>query len=397
MAHLTLADQYERIVARCGTRSSTPSHHDDDDDNNNNNNNNKNGRRTNNCDYTYWRNQDLLEKRLLGIVDDADDSYCANTSSNDDDDGEESQQVVGVQVEVSAVDGDDDAVHAEVAPTSPTTASLASPRRKLQPKQNQHVTTYNPLGIGPLSLPNNLDGQWSLIATGAVLAISAIALSMYLSGGLATSATAAAALSSSCTPAATGGVDKFQWFVRGGGSAATYSYMYTAAASRVSVGLGAILRHLRVTCSPPTVATYVTKRAIPSALRMLKKMAIMEVWRRVWILTFHQMSRGTKQLSRGTVHVYQTYTPFWIRRGLQSMFKSTVQKAVHGTVGSWVGMAAGGASDFVAGMLSTQMEAVVQEAAEEMVEAVVRDTVEEAVETACGGAVEAAIIAIGSD
>ena len=109
-------------------------------------------------------------------------------------------------------------------------------------------------------------------------------------------------------------------------------------------------------------------------------MAIMEVWRRVWIFTFHQMSAVAKKVSRGTVHMYKRYMPLWIRRGLQNVFKSTVQKAVHGTVGSWVGMAAGGASDFVAGVLSAQ-EAAVQEA------------VEDAVGTACGSVMEA----IGSD
>ena len=175
------------------------------------------------------------------------------------------------------------------------------------------------------------------------------------------------ALSSSCTP------DKFHWLFRGGGAACNTATSYMQAAS---VGLGAIQRHLH----PPTVATFLTKRAIPSALRMLKKMAIMEVWRRMWIFTFHQMSAGAKKVSRGTVHMYHRYMPLWIRRGLQNVVKSTVQKAVHGTVGSWVGMAAGGASDFVAGMLSAQ-EAVVQEA------------VEDAVGTACGSVMEA----IGSD
>ena len=73
------------------------------------------------------------------------------------------------------------------------------------------------------------------------------------------------------------------------------------------------------------------------------------------------------------------------------MFKSTVQKAVHGSVTSWLGMAASGASDFVAGMLSTQMEAVVEEAG-----AVVQEAVEDVVEMACGSAIEAAIDAVGS-
>ena len=77
------------------------------------------------------------------------------------------------------------------------------------------------------------------------------------------------------------------------------------------------------------------------------------------------------------------------------MFKSTVQKAVHGSVASWIGMAASGASDFVAGMLSTQMETIVQEAAEEAAGAVMQDVVEDAVEQACGSVVEAAIDAVG--
>ena len=58
-------------------------------------------------------------------------------------------------------------------------------------------------------------------------------------------------------------------------------------------------------------------------------------------------------------------------------------------------MAASGTSDFVAGMLSTQMETIVQEAAEEAAGAVVQDVVEEAVDQACGSVVEAAIDAVG--
>ena len=309
-----LSDQYERIVSR-GSGC---------------------------CSYDCWRSQDLLEKRLLGVT--------RSTASNNDH-GEESE----AQSEAH------EALQVQMA-TCTSTAAVHD-GAETSPRQSQHMATYNPL-LSPLSSLPNLDGRWPLIATGAVVAISAIALSLYLSGGLAPSVAATAAMALSSSP-----VDKFHWLFRGGGAACNTATSYMQAAS---VGLGAIQRHLR----PPAVATFLTKRAIPSALRMLKKMAIMEVWRRMWIFTFHQMSAGAKKVSRGTVHMYHRYMPLWIRRGLQNVFKSTVQKAVHGTVGSWVGMAAGGASDFVAGMLSAQ-EAVVQEA------------VEDAVGTACGSVMEA--------
>ena len=351
MFQLTLADQYERIISRsCPPRDCNKAI------------------RTN---YNYWRQQDLLEKRLLGI---AEDERHGNDDGDDDD--EEEEELVSnssdakIQVEVSAV-------YAGNGAKGPA----ASTQMKKSQHKSQHVTSYNPLRR-LASLPNMEDkGQLPLIATGTVLAVSAIAVSIYLSGGLATSTTAAAVLSS-CTPATTA-MDKFHWFIRGG--AANY------ASSRLSIGIGSIQREL----SLPTVTTYVTKRAIPSALRILKKIAIMEVWRRVWILTFHQMGKLARKASRGTVHIYHRYTPLFIQRGLQSMFKSTVQKAVHGSVASWVGMAASGASDFVAGMLSTQMESIVQEVAEEAASAAVQDVVEEAVEQACSGVVEAAIDAVG--
>ena len=337
MSQQTLADQFERIVSRsCPPRDCDEA-------------------RTN---YSYWRQQDLLEKRLLGTA--ADDERYDNDDGNDDkkereDSVSNASDAKIIQVDVSAV-------------------------KKFQHK-SQHVTSYNPLRR-LASLPNiENKGQLPLIATGTVLVISAIALSIYLGGGLATSTTAAAVLSS-CTPTTTA-LDKFHWLFRGG--AAKY------ASSRLSVGIGSIQCQL----SLPTVTTYVTKRAIPSALRMLKKMAVMEVWRRVWIMTFHQMGKLARKASRGTVHIYHRYTPLFIQRGLQSMFKSTVQKAVHGSVASWVGMAASGTSDFVAGMLSTQMETIVQEAAEEAAGAVVQDVVEEAVDQACGSVVEAAIDAVG--
>ena len=352
MSQLTLADQYERIISRsCSPR--------DCDE----------AIRTN---YNYWRQQDLLEKRLLGVA--ADDKRYANDDGGKDDKKEEdlisNASDAKIQVEVSAVYADDGAKG----------PAASTPMKKSQ-HTSQHVTSYNPLRR-LASLPNiDHKGQLPLIATGTVLAVSAIALSIYLSGGLATSTTAAAVLSS-CTPATTA-MDKFHWFFRGG--AANY------APSRLSIGIGSMQRQL----SLPTVATYVTKRAIPSALRILKKMVIMEVWRRVWILTFHQMGKLARKASRGTVHIYHRYTPLFIQRGLQSMFKSTVQKAVHGSVASWIGMAASGASDFVAGMLSTQMETIVQEAAEEAAGAVVQDVVEDAVEQACGSVFEAAINAVG--
>ena len=307
----TLSDQYERIVSRGSGCARSAGRCIDDD-----------RART----YDCWRSQDLLEKRLLGMT----TTSSRSTASNNDDEEESEAHL-----------------EARGAPSKFTAAVHEGD--ETSPRQSQHMATYNPL-LGPLSSLPNIDGRWPLIATGTVLAISAIALSLYLSGGLAPSAaaTAAVALSSSFTPASA--VDKFHWLFRGGGAA----------------------------CN--TASFYVTKRAIPSALRMLKKMAIMEVWRRVWIFTFHQMSAVAKKVSRGTVHMYKRYMPLWIRRGLQNVFKSTVQKAVHGTVGSWVGMAAGGASDFVAGVLSAQ-EAAVQEA------------VEDAVGTACGSVMEA----IGSD
>ena len=347
MSQLTLADQYERILSRsCPPR--------DCDERTKSN-------------YNYWRQQDLLEKRLLGIAAD-DERYGNDDGVEDKEEGDLASNAsdAKIQVEVSTVYADNGAQ-----------GPAASTQVKESQHKSQHVTSYNPLRR-LASLPNiDEKGQLPLIATGTVLAVSAIALSIYLSGGLATSTTAAAVLSS-CTPATTA-MDKFHWFFRGG--AANY------ASSRLSIGIGSIQRQL----SLPTVATYVTKRAIPSGLRILKKMAIMEVWRRVWILTFHQMGKLARKASRGTVHIYHRYTPLFIQRGLQSMFKSTVQKAVHGSVASWVGMAASGASDFVAGMLSTQMETIVQEAAEEAAGAVVQDVVEQA----CGSVVEAAIDAVG--
>jgi len=361
MRHQTLADQYERIVARC----SSPRCDDSDE-------------RTS---YNRWRRQELLERRLLGTaVLDAhgDDELVSNSNTSDEMQSREAP-AHAIRVEVSAVYDDhvENAGGASTSSTTPnadtdtdtevqavTSAAVPTGTRKRRMK-SQQVSEYNPLRR--LSLPYIDDGQLPLIATGTALAISAIALSIYLSGGLATSATAAAVLSS-CTP--TTAVDKFHWFFRGGG----------AAKSQFSVGLG-----------PIQLANYVTTRAIPSAFRILKKMAIMEAWRRVWILTFHQMSQLARKASRGTVSIYHRFTPLFIQRGLQSMFKSTVQKAVHGSVTSWLGMAASGASDFVAGMLSTQMEAVVQEAG-----AVVQEAVEDVVEMACGSVIEAAIDSVGS-
>lgn len=293
------------------------------------------------CEEDGRQKNELLERRLLGIEEVTHDEDVDNNVDNDT----EGKQVT------------EDSVAKDSASKEKISAALSS--QNVVPATNNH--------------PFPIMGS-----TAAVLALSAVALSIYLSGGLSAAATmvgsSGATLSS---PAASSAIEKFHYFFRGG------SVNYTA--GRVSCALLALQRQLGIR----TVTTYATTKAIPSAVRMLKKMIIMEVWRRVWILTFHQISRTTKRISRGTVHMYQRVVPLFIRRGLQSMFKSSVQRAVHGTVGQWTGMAVAGATDFVNGMLSTQFETVVTEAAEEVVESAVESVLEDVVEESCGGLADA--------
>jgi len=217
------------------------------------------------------------------------------------------------------------------------------------------VSAHEPTPIfNPLAPSND---RWALVASAGVLALSAVSLTMYMSGSLTIAAASAGSILSSQSTVSSAS-EKFNYFFRGG------SVDY--ATGRISCALLSLQKQLGV----ERVTTYLSKRAVPSAFRVLKKMAIMEVWRRVWLVAFYQISRGTKSVSRGTVRMYQRYTPFWIRRGLQSMFKSSVQKAVHGSIGTWAGIVATSTTDFVSGMLSTQFESAVNEVAEEAIDTV---------------------------
>lgn len=261
---------------------------------------------------------DLLEKKLLGL------EQLTDTSSSNG--GNESTSAVHIEVSAVYTTGQQSS-SADPLPVPPT---------------------FNPL------FPSN--DRLVLVASGTLLAVSAVALSVYLSGGLTAAAASAGSIVASSPSSTSSALDNFNYFFRGG--SANY------ATGRASVALLSLQKQLGV----KPASTYLSKRAIPSALRVLKKMFIMEIWRRVWLVTFHQMAKGAKSVSRGTVHMYQKYTPLWIRRGFQSLVKSSVQKAVHGTVGQWAGVVAAGASDFVAGMFNTQFESAVHDAAEEVIE-----------------------------
>lgn len=78
-------------------------------------------------------------------------------------------------------------------------------------------------------------------------------------------------------------------------------------------------------------------RLVPLVIKLLRKCVILEAWRHIWFRIYNiskQIWRGTRV---GSVKVYTKFVPAWIRRGINSMFKSAVQSQIHGALGSAVG------------------------------------------------------------
>ena len=78
-------------------------------------------------------------------------------------------------------------------------------------------------------------------------------------------------------------------------------------------------------------------RLMPLVIKVLRKCVILEAWRHIWVRVYKISKRVWKGTRVGSVKVYTKFVPAWIRRGINSMFKSAVQSQIHGVVGSAVG------------------------------------------------------------
>eukprot|EP00956_Cyclotella_meneghiniana_P018137 scaffold29974_cov60-Cyclotella_meneghiniana.AAC.3 len=78
-------------------------------------------------------------------------------------------------------------------------------------------------------------------------------------------------------------------------------------------------------------------RLMPLVIKVLRKCVVLEAWRHIWVRVYKISKRVWKGTRVGSVKVYTKFVPAWIRRGINSMFKSAVQSQIHGVVGSAVG------------------------------------------------------------
>ncbi|KAL3759941.1 hypothetical protein ACHAWU_000564 [Discostella pseudostelligera] len=90
-----------------------------------------------------------------------------------------------------------------------------------------------------------------------------------------------------------------------------------------------LLRHLnqvRIIQRPPSL--------LPLLLKVIRKCIIIEAWRHIWIQVY-KITRFVRR--RMTLHNAKLaclrICPAWIRRGIKSIFQSSVQAHVHGAVG----------------------------------------------------------------
>lgn len=79
-------------------------------------------------------------------------------------------------------------------------------------------------------------------------------------------------------------------------------------------------------------AKYVRERVAPVALETLRKMLLMEFWRRVWVVVFSKTRKGLHYIGGKATKLWTSYCPFWIQRGFQQIFKKAVEKRVQASV-----------------------------------------------------------------
>ena len=123
-------------------------------------------------------------------------------------------------------------------------------------------------------------------------------------------------------------------------------------------------------------------KLIPLATKLVRKCIILEAWRHIWIRIYKISRRVWKGTKVGSVKVYTKFVPAWIRRGINSTFKSMVQAQVHGVVGSAVGgfyvsfFGDGGQrmGDSLEEVIETSVDASVSVAGEQIVESVLEST-----------------------
>mmetsp|Transcript_61805 Transcript_61805/g.182463 ORF Transcript_61805/g.182463 Transcript_61805/m.182463 type:complete len:307 (-) Transcript_61805:346-1266(-) len=102
---------------------------------------------------------------------------------------------------------------------------------------------------------------------------------------------------------------------------------------QVSVGFAA----LRENFTREPAANYLQQRALPVVWDTVKKMLLMEFWRRVWMVVFRQTKKGLHFIAGKATTIWTKYCPFWIQRGFQSIFKKTVEKRVQAWAGFFTG------------------------------------------------------------
>lgn len=222
--------------------------------------------------------------------------------------------------------GDDSSISLEGASSNPPSLDTEGP--------GSDLPAFNPL------FSSNFRDMWPLVASGVGMAVSIVAWTIYLSGGLAASAAASAGVvaSSASAGATSSAIQNLSWALHGGGAA----YI----SGRASIGILA----LRGGVTPSTLSTHLREMLVlPSPIQLLhilKRMAVIEAWRQVWLVAFHLVSWGMTGISRRSVLVWQNCVPEWIRLGSKSIFKSSIQRAIHGVFWQWLGAA----SDMATGM-----------------------------------------------
>lgn len=88
---------------------------------------------------------------------------------------------------------------------------------------------------------------------------------------------------------------------------------------------------------PIQIQSYIVEKFFPAGIMALHKMALMEVWRRVWLQVFSSMRRLYKNMLRDSYYnsFWENHAPLWIRRGVRSLIVKKFQGNLEGIVTSW--------------------------------------------------------------
>ena len=89
---------------------------------------------------------------------------------------------------------------------------------------------------------------------------------------------------------------------------------------------------------PRRITSYFLGKILPVVVTVLHKMALMEVWRLLWIQLFSSMRLFYQALFAVSYYdsFWESYAPFWLRRGVRALFVKKIQGHLEKLLTPWL-------------------------------------------------------------